>query len=131
MSVGAPVLVERGLMETSYIIEGLFIGLSVAAPVGPIGVLCVRRTLADGLRSGMISGAGAATADALYGCIAGFGLTFVASFLIGEQFWLRLVGGLFLLYLGVKIFRAEPSESAASAHGKGLVGDYASTFFLT
>lgn len=115
----------------SFLIRGLIIGFSIAAPVGPIGVLCIRRTLAQGRPSGFISGLGAATADAIYGCIAGFGLTFISTFLISQQFWFRLVGGTFLCYLGFKTFLARPAEEAASAKGYGLAGAYASTFFLT
>jgi threonine/homoserine/homoserine lactone efflux protein len=94
-------------------------------------VLCIRRTLAEGRTSGLISGLGAATADAIYGCIAGFGLTFVSSILISQQVWLRVVGGAFLCYLGLKTFLSKPAEQAASAAGNDLVGAYASTFFLT
>ncbi len=118
-------------MEVSYLLKGLLIGFSIAAPVGPVGILCVRRTLARGLGAGVISGVGAATADALYGCVTGFGLTYVSGFLVGEQYWLRGLGGLFLLYLGVITFRATPAEGAAQAGGGGLAGAYASTFFLT
>jgi len=107
------------------------IGFSIAAPVGPIGVLCIRRTLAEGWASGLASGLGAATADALYGSVAGFGLTFISSILIREQFWLRLIGGVFLCYLGVKTFRSRPAHQAAPAGGFGLAGKYGSTFFLT
>ncbi len=106
-------------------------GFSVAARVGPIGVLCIRRTLAEGRASGLVSGLGAATADAIYGCIAGFGLTFISSIFISQQVWLRLVGGVFLCCLGLKTFLARPVEQAASAEGNGLVGAYTSTFFLT
>jgi len=73
----------------------------------------------------------AATADALYGCVAGFGLTFISSLLIDQQMWLRLFGGLFLLYLGVKTLLSKPAEQAAKTAGKGLPGAYASTFLLT
>jgi threonine/homoserine/homoserine lactone efflux protein len=118
-------------MDISFLLRGLIIGFSIAAPVGPIGVLCIRRTLAEGRASGLVSGLGAATADAIYGCIAGFGLTFISSVLIRQQGWLRLIGGGFLCYLGLKTFLARPAEQAASAEGKGLVGAYASTFFLT
>lgn len=118
-------------MYLAFLLRGLAIGFSIAAPVGPIGVLCIRRTLAEGRASGLVSGLGAATADAIYGCIAGFGLTFVSNFLVSQQGWLRLVGGLFLLYLGLKTFLAKPPEQAATARGKGLVGAYVSTFFLT
>ncbi|NVL93624.1 MAG: LysE family transporter, partial [Desulfobacterales bacterium] len=87
--------------SVSFFLRGLIIGFSIAAPVGPIGVLCIRRTIAQGRASGFISGLGAATADAIYGCIAGFGLTFISSLLISQQDWFRLVGGTFLCYLGI------------------------------
>ena len=107
------------------------IGFSIAAPVGPIGVLCIRRTLAEGRITGLVSGLGAATADAIYGSIAGFGLAFISNFLVSQQVWLRLVGGAFLLYLGIRTLLAKPSEQAAATHGSGLPGAYASTFLLT
>lgn len=112
-------------------LQGLIIGFSIAAPVGPIGVLCIRRTLAGGRTIGFLSGLGAATADAVYGSIAGFGLTFIASFLLDQQLWFSLVGGGFLCYLGVKTFLTPPAKTAAPAKGGGLWGAYGSTFFLT
>ena len=118
-------------MDYSLFFRGLVIGFSIAAPVGPIGVLCIRRTLADGQISGLVSGLGAATADAMYGCVAGFGLTFISSALIDQQMWLRLFGGLFLLYLGLKTLLSRPAEQAANAAGGGLLGSYVSTFLLT
>lgn len=118
-------------MDIGFLLRGLIMGFSIAAPVGPIGVLCIRRTLAEGRASGLVSGLGAATADAIYGCIAGFGLTFISSIFISQQVWLRLVGGVFLCCLGLKTFLARPVEQAASAEGNGLVGAYTSTFFLT
>ena len=118
-------------MDTSILTQGVIIGFSIAAPVGPIGVLCIRRTMADGRAVGFASGLGAATADALYGCIAGFGLTVISSILIDQQSWFRLMGGLFLLYLGVKTFLARPAKEAAAATGTGLGGAYASTLLLT
>jgi threonine/homoserine/homoserine lactone efflux protein len=118
-------------VEVRLLLRGLIIGFSIAAPVGPIGVLCIRRTLADGRAFGLLSGLGAATADAIYGCIAGFGLTLVSDFLVDQQVWLRLVGGAFLLYLGIKTFLSKVAEEAASAKGAGLAGAYASTLFLT
>ncbi len=118
-------------MDITFLLKGLAIGFSIAAPVGPIGVLCIRRTLAEGRASGLVSGLGAATADAIYGCIAGFSLTFISNFLVSQQVWLRLIGGMFLCYLGLKTWFARPAEQAALAKGNGLVGAYASTFFLT
>jgi predicted secreted hydrolase/threonine/homoserine/homoserine lactone efflux protein len=118
-------------MDITFLLRGLIIGFSIAAPVGPIGILCIRRTLAEGRLSGFVSGLGAATADAIYGCVAGFGLTFVSDVLVGQQTWLRLLGGLFLLYLGVKTFLAQPSESSASTEGGGLIAAYGSILVLT
>lgn len=118
-------------MDYPLFFRGLVIGFSIAAPVGPIGVLCIRRTLADGQIAGLVSGLGAATADAFYGCVAGFGLTFISSLLIDQQMWMRLVGGLFLLYLGIKTLLSRPAEQAAKTTGNGLLSAYASTFLLT
>lgn len=118
-------------MDFSLFVKGLLIGFSIAAPVGPIGVLCIRRTLAEGRISGFVSGMGAATADAMYGCIAGFGVTYLSNALIGQQFWLRLMGGIFLFVLGVKTFLSKPAEAVSKTTGKGLAGAYASTLFLT
>jgi threonine/homoserine/homoserine lactone efflux protein len=116
---------------TAYFVKGLLIGFSIAAPVGPIGVLCIRRTLADGRIHGLVSGLGAATADAVYGSIAGFGLTIISAFLLDQQIWIRLVGGAFLCFLGLKTFFAKPSDQAAVTQGRGLLSAYVSTFFLT
>jgi len=118
-------------MDLTFLLRGTLIGFSIAAPVGPIGVLCIRRTLTDGRAAGLVSGLGAATADAIYGCVAGFGLTLISNFLVAQQWWLGLVGGLFLCYLGIKTLLSTPAEQAASAKGTGLLGAYASTLFLT
>jgi threonine/homoserine/homoserine lactone efflux protein len=118
-------------VDISFLLRGLIIGFSIAAPVGPIGVLCIRRTLAEGHASGFVSGLGAATADAIYGCVAGFGLTFISYFLVSQQVWLRLIGGVFLCYLGLRTLVAKPAQKAVPTKGNGLVGAYASTFFLT
>lgn len=119
-------------MDVDYFLRGLIIGFSIAAPVGPIGVLCIRRTIAYGLLSGLVSGLGAASADAIYGAVAAFGLTLVSGFLINQQIWLRVIGGLFLCYLGIRTFFALPAEDLEEApRSKGLLGDYASTFILT
>lgn len=111
--------------------RGLMIGLAIAAPVGPIGVLVIRRTLAYGRLVGLVSGLGAATADALYGCVAAFGLAFLSNLLLQQQDWLRLVGGLFLCYLGARTFMAAPSQAASIQSRGGLLTAYSSTFFLT
>lgn len=118
-------------MDITFLLRGLVIGFSIAAPVGPIGVLCIRRTLTEGRAAGIVSGLGAATADAIYGCIAGFGLTFISNFLVSQQVGLRLIGGVFLVYLGIKTLLAKPVEHAVFVTSQGLFGAYTSTFFLT
>jgi len=112
-------------------LRGLIIGISIAAPVGPIGVLCIRRTLAEGRLSGFVSGLGAATADAIYGVIAGFGLTFISGFLVAQQNWLSLFGGIFLCYLGIRTMVSLPSEEAAQSESNGLLRNYLSILLLT
>src|SRR5215472_16476258 len=92
-------------------LRGLVIGFAIAAPVGPIGMLLIRRTLTEGRLLGLLTGLGAAAADALYGCVGAFGLTFISSFLMGYALWTKLIGGAFLFYLGIGIFRAEPKET--------------------
>jgi len=118
-------------MDLSYFLRGLILGFSIAAPVGPIGILCIRRTLAFGRASGLVSGLGAATADAIYGSIAAFGLVFVSNFLVNQQNWIRLVGGAFLCWLGLKTFLAKPSGQFETTKTTGLFGAYVSTFLLT
>ncbi len=118
-------------MNATFFLRGLVIGFSIAAPVGPIGVLCIRRTLAGGRLHGLASGLGAATADASYGAVAGFGLTAVSGLLVEQQGWLRLIGGLFLCALGIRTILARPASEAASASRNGLLGAYLSTFALT
>lgn len=118
-------------MDIIFLLKGLLIGFTVAAPVGPIGILCINRTLSKGRLTGFVSGLGAASADAIYGCIAAFGLTFITSFLISQKLWLQLIGGLFLCYLGIQTYRSRPAGHAASARGGGLLKSYTSVFFLT
>lgn len=114
------------------LLKGLILGFSIAAPVGPIGVLCIRRTLTHGRWHGLVSGLGAATADCFYGCIAAFGLTIISNFLLDYAAWIRIVGGVFLIYLGIITLRSRPSTHAAEAkEGTGLTGAYASTLVLT
>src|SRR4029453_12504855 len=85
--------------ELSTLVRGAMLGFSIAAPVGPIGVLCIRRTLAEGRLQGLATGLGAAAADGVYGAIAALGLTWLMAALVGQQFWIRLGGGAFLLWL--------------------------------
>lgn len=118
-------------MDASLFLRGLVIGFSIAAPVGPIGVLCIRRTLAYGRAAGLVSGLGAASADSVYGAIAAFGLSLIAGFLIGFQDLLKVVGGLYLLYLGYRTLVSIPQEVDSELKKVSLLSSYLSTFFLT
>src|SRR6478736_6284484 len=113
-------------------LKGLILVFSIAAPVGPIGLLCIQRTLSRGRLHGFVSGLGVATADTCYGLIAAFGLGAVTSFLLGIQFWLQLVGGVFMLGLGLKIARTDPgTKTAAGDTDPGLWHAWGSIFMLT
>src|SRR6266478_687018 len=118
-------------MNIGFFVRGLIIGFSVAAVVGPMGVLCIQRTLDKGQLYGLISGLGIATADAAYSCIAGFGLTVIAAFLVSQQRWIHLIGGLFLIYLGIRTSLTRPAARAAVAKANTFFGAYVSTFLLT
>ncbi len=115
----------------SPILQGLFLGFSIAAPVGPIGVLCIRHTLEQGWRTGLIAGLGAASADMVYGAIAAFGITFISNLLIEGQIWLRASGGLFLLYLGLRTLIRRPSDPFQSLGRTESRKAYWTTFGLT
>ena len=97
---------ELGLLL--FLGKGLVLGFSIAAPVGPVGLLCIRRSMISGRLAGFVTGLGAATADAVYGAVAGFGLTRVTAFMLGERTWLALGGGLVLCVVGIRIMRAQP-----------------------
>jgi len=124
-------------MDISLLARGLVLGFSIAAPVGPIGILCIRRTLTESRAAGLVSGLGAATADALYGCVAAFGLTFVSESLLRGRTWLAWGGGAFLLWLGWRTLLARPPEIGAAASQTGrppvrsLWSSWGSTFLLT
>lgn len=134
--------------------KGLLMGVAIAAPVGPIGLLCIRRTIDQGRWVGIASGCGAATADGLYGTIAAFGLTAISAFLVEYTLYLQLIGGLFLCYLGLSTFFSKPpSATVTDAHSpasdnqnsqfeespdfsmqlrkQGLLGAYTTTLALT
>lgn len=114
-----------------FFVKGLAIGFLIAAPVGPIGVLCIRRSLVEGWRSGFCTGVGAATADALFGMVAAFGLTAVSVALMNQKGWLTLLGGVFLCYLGARTALAKPLSTGAEAKKANLGASYWSTVLLT
>ena len=116
----------------SLFLQGLLIGFSIAAPVGPIGLLCIRQSLAHGRWLGFVSGLGAATADALYGAVAAAGLTAATQALLAHRDWLQLGGGAFLVYLGIATARSRPPGEPGRAPGRpGPAAAFASALGLT
>jgi threonine/homoserine/homoserine lactone efflux protein len=113
------------------LIKGLIAGIAIAAPVGPVNILCASRTLAKGPKAGLLSGLGAASADTLYGAIAGFSITLIIDFLQREEFWVRVWGGILLIAIGIVYFRKPPKSLEAQARDDSSHSDYASTFLLT
>ncbi len=113
------------------LVKGLVLGLSIAAPVGPIGLLCIRKTLTESRAAGLACGAGAAAADAVYGLVAALGLSAATSLLTGHKAALQVVGGLALAWIGARTFLAKPAATAAKVEVTGLVRDFAATFALT
>ncbi len=112
-------------------LKGIFIGFAMAVPIGPIGIMCIRRTLTEGRVRGLIIGLGAATADLLYGCIAAFGITFISNMLVSQRIWLRLVGGVLLLYLGVRAYRKPAVNPNIPINSSSILRSYFAAFLLT
>ena len=111
-------------------IRGLAAGLIIAAPVGPVNVLCIRRTIEKGWKSGMVSGLGAALADTLYGAVAGFSISLVIQFVVREEFWIRLIGGILLMGIGVVYYRKSPG-SLKGGNDSSANSDLISSLLLT
>ncbi len=118
-------------MNSLVFIKGFIIGLCIAAPVGPIGILCINRTLSMGLFAGLASGLGAALADAVYGCIAGFGLVSISAFLLAQQKLITLVGGAFLIYLGIRTFFQKKTTQLLADKATSYWKDFTTCFLLT
>jgi threonine/homoserine/homoserine lactone efflux protein len=114
-----------------YLIKGIFVGLVIALPAGPVGVLCVRRTFFEGPWFGIVSGLGAAVADVIFGIVAGLGLTVVRDWLLGYQEWLGALGGVYLLVVGARALRSRSNADPQPLGGENLAAAFASTFALT
>ena len=119
-------------MDPAFTFRGFLLGFTIAAAVGPISLLVIRRTLAEGRLVGLVSGLGVATADATYGAIAAFGLGAITDLLVNARQVLGLVGGVFLLWLAWRTARAAPTEAAVVSERRGgLPGAYLSILGLT
>lgn len=117
-------------MAVYYILEGVLIGFVVAVPVGPLGLLCINRALAMGAIGGLFSGLGVASADALAASLVALGISLVPNSFTEHQTLLRLAGGVFLCYLGWKIYGTKPRAQPPLGNVNGWLSAYATTFFL-
>ncbi len=120
-------------MVLEFLIKGVIIGFTASVPLGPIGVLCIQKTISKGRISGFVSGLGAATSDMFYAIIAGFGLSFVTNFILENQLYLKIAAAIILFYLGFKIFFTKTVNEIQQSKkkGTGLFGDFISIFLLT
>lgn len=118
-------------MELILYLKGIIIGYLLAIPVGPIGLICIRKTIAGGKTKGTIVGLGAATADMIYAGIAALGVTMVSKILFSQQTWIRLSGAAVIIFLGVRTFLAKPLVSSGHSHEDGTLKLYSSTLLLT
>jgi threonine/homoserine/homoserine lactone efflux protein len=118
-------------LELIGFLKGTLVGFAMAVPIGPIGVICIRKTLTEGRISGLIVGFGAATADLFYGCIAAFGLTLVSNIIFDELIWIRIVGGTLFVLIGIKAFFKHSVNTSNSSSTGGFLRSYISTIFLS
>lgn len=119
------------MKELELLLRGALAGLAISAPVGPVNVLCISRTITKGRVAGIVSGFGAAAADTIYGAIAGFSISFIISWLIKELFWLRLVGGALLVAIGIVYYFKKPKSLKESGGDESSHSDFVTTFLLT
>lgn len=117
-------------MNTALFLRGILVGLAIAIPIGPIGVLCIQRSLADGVWRGIVTGFGSTTAHGIYAAIAGFGFAAIGDSFSSGQVALRLLGSGYLAYLALRIARSEPTIRPAGGRRQGLPATYLSSFLV-
>jgi len=118
-------------MLATVLLKGAIIGFSLAAPIGPVGIMCIRRTLTHGHLRGFVSGLGAATADSIYAVVAAFGITLISNFIVQHEYSIRLVGGILLILLGIRTLLVHPVEKAPQNGINGHASAYVTMFLLT
>jgi threonine/homoserine/homoserine lactone efflux protein len=118
-------------MEHVFFMRGLIIGFLIAAPVGPVGILCVNRTLSGGRMAGFVSGLGAVTGDGFYAAVAAYGVRFITSFLSANSVWFSLAGGIFLAAIGIKVALSKPVISGGQGKKSNLAEYYISAVMVT
>ena len=124
------------MYDILYLFKGMLVGLMVSIPLGPMGVLIIQKTLHKGALSGFIAGMGAASADFFYASVAAFGLGYVINTVQTHELLLQIIGGIFLLCIGLKIYFDNPirqirQRRQGRVSKTGLLGDYLSLYFLT
>ncbi|MEE4198894.1 MAG: LysE family transporter [Bacteroidales bacterium] len=120
-------------MEIEFLAKGVIVGFLASIPLGPVGVLCIQRTINKGRTSGLFSGMGAATVDSFFALVAALGLTFIINFIEEQQFYIQLFGGGVLIFLGARIFNTNPIKQIRRHRKKKnkLIEDFLSVLFLT
>ncbi len=118
-------------MDISLFFKGFLVGLIISAPIGPVGALCVQRTMNNGRFSGIISGFGAAVGDSIFAILAAFGLTFITAFLDEKEAWIKIVGGVILLYFGFRVYLSEPRDCSGQENEVNHFGAFGSALLLT
>lgn len=118
-------------MLFTILLKGIVIGFSLAAPIGPVGMMCIRRTLTHGHLRGFVSGLGAATADSVYAIVAAFGITLISNFIVTHEYSIRLIGSILLILLGIRTLLVHPVEKAAQNGLNGHASAYVTMFLLT
>lgn len=120
-------------MLIGFLLKGLFLGLLVSVPLGPVGLMCIQRTINRGLKSGFISGLGAAIADTFYAILAGVGFGFIVGFINREKYWIQLIGAIIIILIGIKTFYTNPAAEIRNQRNKKNkpMGELLSVFFIT
>ena len=113
-------------MDGSLFIQGIIIGLTLAVPVGPISLLCIQRSVADGRLHGIISGIGVASADSFYAAISFLGLTIISGLIIAQQYLFRFFAGIVLIFIGIRVFMSVPTGAGAQIGHETYLKDYLS-----
>lgn len=118
-------------MDASLFFKGFLVGVIISAPIGPVGALCIQRTMNKGRISGMLSGVGAAVGDTIFAIIAIFGLTFISGVLKDQEAWFRIIGGIILLYFGWRVYFSKSEDCSNQENEGNHFGTFGSAFLLT
>jgi len=118
-------------MDISFFFKGFLVGIIISAPIGPVGALCIQRTMTKGRASGILSGFGAAAGDSIFAVIAIFGLSYISGLLNEQEAWFRIIGGIILLYFGLRVYLSKPRDCSDQEMDANHFGTFGSAFLLT